>query len=76
MPFGVTFRAVATGVVAAPITAILAKVLGELTPMFNAPNHWLTQAFVGVSDHAFTIALLSALAMIIVRSITESQVRP
>lgn len=75
MPFGVTLRAVGTGVAAAPIVAILAKILGEMTPLFNAPGHWLTDVFTGISNHALTIAVLSALIMIIVASITESEVR-
>lgn len=73
MPFGVTIRAVGTALLMAPTAAILARILGEVVPLFNAPNSMLAQSFNAISANALTIGLLSALVMVIAAAVTESR---
>jgi len=75
MPFGVSFRAALTALMAIPFIIVLSRVMGHLVPLFNAPDHWLSEGFRSIGDVGLTVAVLSALIMLVARAVIQSEVR-
>jgi len=73
MVFGVSLRAVVTGLLAIPFSIILGEFMGYLLPLWNT-NHWLLESFQALTDSMLAIVLLSCLVMVIANAVTRSEV--
>lgn len=71
--FGNSLRAAGTAFVVAPLSAIFARIMGELLPLIGAPqNSLLYTAFNTINENAIIFGLLSAIMLLVARAIVPS----
>jgi hypothetical protein len=68
--FGVTWRAAGTAIFSAFGTAVTLRILRPIINLMDNPDHWLQQSYQLLADNILFIAILSAMLMWLVASIT------
>lgn len=68
--FGATWRAALTALFAAFGTAVTLRVLTPIIDLMNHPDHWLVASYQVLADNMLLIAILSAMLMWLIASIT------